>query len=188
MKFFVFPETIASSLRAASAGLVFAFLTILFGQGMGVAFGVNEDAIKSRLKESAAAVRDSRYRADDAAMRAVLEKSWAYMQRAHLHAGGMGTTALVVIVFGCLLGATPGVTFAISLALGGGGFGYSVYWMWAGFRAPGLGSTGAAKESLTWLALPSSAAFVVGTLAVFVLLIGVIARRRPTLADQPRGR
>ena len=36
-------------MRAASAGLVLAVLTLLFGQGMGIVFGLNEDAIKSRL-------------------------------------------------------------------------------------------------------------------------------------------
>ena len=35
----------------------------------------------------------------------------------------------------------------LSLALGIGGLGYSVFWMWAGCIAPGMGFTGAAKES-----------------------------------------
>lgn len=172
--------SLTSSLRAASAGLILAVLTIIYGQGMGIVFGLNEDVIKSRLKASAAEVRDTAYKGNDAAIKAVLDKSWNYMQRAHLHAGGMGTTALSLIVLLCLLGASRHATAAIGVALGAGGFGYSVFWMWAGFRAPALGSTGVAKESLKWLAMPSSGAFVLATVAVLVLLIvTILGREQP---------
>lgn len=172
-------ESFTASLRTASLGLALAVLTILFGQGMGIVFGLNEDAIKSRLKTSAAAVRDTVYKGDDAAIKGVLDKSWAYMQRAHLHAGGMGTTALALIVLVGLLGASRRWTMAVGLGLGAGGFGYSVFWMWAGYRAPGLGSTGLAKESLKWLAMPSSGAFVLATIGVLVLLFITLVRRQP---------
>lgn len=172
--------SLTSNLRAASAGLVLAVLTIIYGQGMGIAFGLNEDIIKSRLKASAAEVRDSAYKGNDAAIKAVLDKSWNYMQRAHLHAGGMGTTALSLIVLLCLLATSRRMTAAIGVALGAGGFGYSIFWMWAGFRAPALGSTSAAKESLKWLAMPSSGAFVLATAAVLVLLIvTILSREQP---------
>jgi hypothetical protein len=63
------------------------------------------------------------------------------------------------------------MTVILSAGLGMGGLGYSVYWMWAGLRAPGLGGTTAAKESLSWLAMPSSGVFVLATLGVFVVLL-----------------
>ena len=176
------PTSFSSRLRAASVGLVLAVVTILYGQGMGIVFGLNEDAIKDRLKTSAAGVRDTVYKADDAAIKAVQDKSWAYMQRAHLHAGGMGTTALVLIVLVCLLEPSRRVTAIIGVGLGGGGLGYSVFWMWAGFRAPALGGTGAAKESLKWLAMPSSGAFVLATAAVLFVLIAAFVSRRPSSA------
>jgi hypothetical protein len=85
---------------------------------------------------------------------------------------------LILVVV--LLGTGPAVTRAISLGLGAGGLGYSVFWLWAGFRAPGFGSTGAAKESLEWLAMPSSGAVVIATAAVAVLCLRAITgRRRP---------
>jgi multisubunit Na+/H+ antiporter MnhB subunit len=60
-----------------------------------------------------------------------------------------------------------------------GGLGYSLFWMWAGFRAPGLGGTAAAKESLKWLAMPTSGAFVLATAAVLVLVVvNVLPSRR----------
>jgi len=166
-------------LRPAAAGLVLAVLTLLYGQGFGIVFGANEDGLKQRLKNSAAAVRESVYKSDDAAIKAVLEKSWAYMKRAHLHAGGMGTTAVALILLLPVLGAGKWTARLISLGLGAGGLGYSIYWMWAGFRAPGLGSTGAAKESLDWLAIPTSSMFVLATLAVLGCLICWRCRKSP---------
>jgi len=173
-------NSLPSTLRAASAGLGFAILTILFGQGMGIVFGLNEDAIKSRLEADAAAVRETIYKGDEVSSKAVLAKSWNYMQRAHLHAGGLGTSAVALIIVLCLVGASRIVTILISLALGAGGLGYSVFWMWAGFRAPGLGSTGAAKESLKLLAMPSSGGFVLGTLGVLIVILAwLFGNRRP---------
>ncbi len=166
--------SIHSNLRAASAGMLLAVLTILFGQGMGIVFGLNEDLIKSRLNADAAEVQGTVYQNDVSASKAVIDKSWNYMQRAHLHAGGMGTTAVALILVLCLVGAPGKVTSLISLALGAGGLGYSIFWMWAGFRAPGLGSTGAAKESLKWLAMPSSGGFVLATIAVLIAVLAWI--------------
>jgi hypothetical protein len=159
--------------------LLFAVATLLFGFGLGIVFGLNEDAIKSRLTASATAVNESVYQGNGAAAKAVLDKSWTYMQRAHLHAGGLGTTAIGLTLLVVLLGTGPTITRAISLGLGAGGLGYSVFWLWAGFRAPGLGSTGAAKESLEWLAMPSSGAVVLATAAVAVLCLAAVTGRRP---------
>ena len=180
MKTDYIPVSLTSNLRIASFGLVLAVLTILFGQGMGIVFGLNEDAIKSRLKNSAVEMRDSVYKGDDAAIKAVLDKSWTYMKRAHLHAGSMGTTAVGLIVLMCLLGTSRRMIIAVSIGLGVGGFGYSLFWMWAGFRAPALGGTGAAKETLKWLAMPSSGAFVLATVAVLVALIATVVSARLT--------
>lgn len=171
-------SSLRPSFRPALFGLVLALLTILFGQGLGIAFGLNEDAIKGRLKASSAAVRLTVYKGDDAAAKVVLDNSWNYMKRAHLHAGGMGTTALALMMLVGLLGTPRLASLLIGLGLGAGGLGYSVYWMWAGFRAPGLGATTAAKESLKWLAMPASGAFVLATLAVLVLLVAAVVARR----------
>ena len=159
------------NLRPAILGLTLAIITILFGQGMGVVFGVNEDAIKSTLEESARAVKETVYKNDDIAMKAVLTKCWSYMQRAHLHAGAMGTTAVTLIILLCLIECSPLKTLLISIGLGAGGLGYSLFWMLAGFRAPVLGSTGIAKESLKWLAQPSVIMFISSTFFVLALMI-----------------
>ena len=168
--------------RAVLPGLLLATLTLLLGFGLGVVFGLNEEAITSRLAASAAAAPAAVYHGDAAAMNAVLSKSWAYMQRSHLHAGALGTTAVALSMIVVLLGIRPLVARVISLAAGAGGLGYSVFWVWAGSRAPGLGSTGAAKESLSWLAIPSSGLVVAGTAAVAVLLLLQLFRRPRSVA------
>ena len=171
-------------LRPALPGLLLAVTTLLFGFGLGIVFGLNEDVIKSRLAASAAAVHQPVYHGDAAAAKPVLEKSWAYMQRAHLHASALGTSAIALILVLVLLGTSATLTRIIGIGLGAGSLGYSVFWLWAGFRAPGLGSTGAAKESLSWLAMPSSGAVVLATAAVAVLCLVALVRSSP--ASSPR--
>jgi hypothetical protein len=171
------------AMRTVLPGLLLAVFTLLFGFGLGVVFGLNEEWIKSRLAASAAAAPESVYRGDAAAIKAVLSKSWTYMQRAHLHAGSLGTAAIALTGVVLLLGVRPLILRLISLGLGAGGLGYSVFWVWAGARAPGLGSTGAAKESLSWLAIPSSGLIVASTVAVAVLLISAFLRKRPDEAE-----
>ncbi|MEZ0335228.1 MAG: hypothetical protein ACAI18_14555 [Gemmatimonadales bacterium] len=166
------------SLRAALPGLAVAVFTVLFGFTMGGLFGLNEEIIKGRLAASASAVTATVYQGDAAAAEPVLVKSWDYMQRAHLHGGAIGTAAIGLIVVMLLIGTTPRTTRVLSLALGLGALGYSVFWMWAGFLAPGLGSTGAAKESLQWLAMPSAGAVMLATATVAVLCVRAAVRAR----------
>ncbi|HEX6616365.1 MAG TPA: hypothetical protein VF046_08675 [Gemmatimonadales bacterium] len=164
--------------RAALPGLTVAVFTVLFGFAMGGLFGFNEGIIKDRLAASAAAVTASVYGGDAAAAQPVITKSWDYMQRAHLHGGAVGTAAIGMIVVMLLIGAPSRTIRVLSLALGLGALGYSVFWMWAGFIAPGLGSTGAAKESLRWLAIPSAGAVLLGTAGVVALCAWATVRGR----------
>lgn len=174
-------QAICARLRPALPGLLFALLTLLFGFGLGIVFGANEDAIKSRLAASAAEVRGTVYQEDDEQIAAVLNKSWTYMKRAHLHAGSLGGIAVALTLLVVFLNTSSAWTRVISLFLGVGGLGYSILWLWAGFRAPSLGSTSAAKESLEWLAIPSSGAVLLATVAVTVQVVRAMIRtaRRP---------
>ena len=100
------------------------------------------------------------------------------MQRAHLHAGGLGAAAIGVTLLVVMLDMSTMYTRLISIGLGAGAFGYSLLWMWAGFRAPALGSTHTAKESLAWLAIPSTGAVVVATAAAAVILAITLLKPR----------
>ena len=149
-------------LRPLAPGILLAFASIAFGFGLGTAFGVAEDDLKDHLRASAQAVLESVYAGDESKAGAVVSKSWTYFKRAHLHANGLGTTALVASLLLALLGP-PGVLARLSsFAFGAGALFYGAYWLFAGLMAPELGSTSAAKESLAWLAIPSSGACVAG--------------------------
>jgi len=152
-------------------GLLFALLTLLFGFGLGAAFGAQEDRLKQGLKDSAAEVLDSKYGGDEAKAKKVTDKAWVYYKRAHLHANGLGTSALALIVVLSFLAVSDKTKSLLALASGIGGLGYSAFWLFAGMRAPGLGSTGAAKESLEWLALPTSALCIIGLVGVIVAVV-----------------
>ncbi|MDC0358918.1 hypothetical protein OAO01_08885, partial [Oligoflexia bacterium] len=78
-------------------GLLLALITILFGFCLGGAFGLLEDTIKTHLK--------SGYNNSQSKMDKTVSKSWTYFKRAHLHANGIGTTALaVILLLSCLQG------------------------------------------------------------------------------------
>jgi multisubunit Na+/H+ antiporter MnhB subunit len=61
-----------------------------------------------------------------------------------------------------LLGPSSLLARLSAFLFGLGALGYGVYWLLAGLLAPGLGSTGAAKESLAWLAVPGAAMCILG--------------------------
>lgn len=167
-------------LRPVAPGLVLALLTALFGFGLGIAFGANEEGLQAILSASAQAVSDTVYQGDADKMQAITSKSWTYFKRAHMHAGALGTFALSASLLLAFLSRVPtGARAATSGLMGAGALGYSVFWLWAGLRAPSLGSTGAAKESLAWLAMPSSGAVVVGTALTLALLTWELARKEP---------
>ena len=163
-------------------GILFTLLTLGFGFGLGGLFGAREDAMKAALKADAEAVLEPRYDGDRAAMKKVTDKAWAYYKRAHLHANGLGTSSLALILLSSLIATAPRTKAAVALALGIGSLGYTLFWLFAGMRAPGLGSTGAAKASLQWLAVPSSGLCCLGLIAVMVLCVRALyAQRTPSV-------
>ena len=157
-------------LRVSRWGALLALLTILFGFGFGGAFGAFEEPLKKDLADRAAAVLDTVYEGDAAKAKSVVDKSWAYYKRAHLHGGAIGAVGLGgILLLAALRRPNDHVRRGVSVALGGGGLGYSVFWMLAARAAPGLGGTDAAKESLEWLAVPSAGLLMIGLAALIVL-------------------
>lgn len=159
------------NLKSCKLGLFLSLLTLLFGFGLGVSFGAFEDDMKKSLEEKAESVYHSAYKGDEKKLEKVTKKSWVYMKRAHLHANGLGTSSLALIILLSMIASCPIKKRIISLSLGLGSLGYSLFWMYAGLKAPLLGSTGAAKESLAWLALPSSGLLVLGLVATTLVLV-----------------
>ena len=173
-------DELGQRLRVSRWGALLALITILLGFGMGGMFGAFEDALKSDLSARAEAVRDTVYAGDEARMKTVLDKSWSYYKRAHLHGGGIGAAALgMILLLATLRRPHPMVRRAVALALGLGGLGYSAFWGLAARTAPSLGSTDAAKESLSWLGVPSAGLLLLGLLAVTVLTSIELLTRSP---------
>ena len=55
----------STNIRSLAPGVILALLSILFGFFLGGAFGVTEDAMKSRLRASADSVLDTVYGGDE---------------------------------------------------------------------------------------------------------------------------
>ena len=161
--------TTLDGLKGMKVGAFFALLSMLYGFGLGGVFGAAEDSIKGHLKAEAQAVFETAYKSDQAKMDKITSKSWTYFKRAHLHANAIGTAALAMILLLACIGEVGRLEQLTGALLGMGALGYSSFWMFAGLGAPGLGSTGAAKEALQWLAVPTSGACIVGLILVLFL-------------------
>ncbi|NIQ17259.1 MAG: hypothetical protein GTN43_00385, partial [Candidatus Aenigmarchaeota archaeon] len=79
-------------------GILLALTTLLYGFGLGGAFGVFEGDIKGHLDAQARQVFEDTYKGDEAKLNKTTDKSWSYFKRAHLHASGLGVIALGLIL------------------------------------------------------------------------------------------
>jgi len=167
-------DSTAAGLKISKLGALLALLTILAAFGMGAAFGLCEKDIKGHLKSEAEAVKDSVYKddKDNKLMDATTDKSWKYCKRAHVHAAGLGAIALAITLYLGAVGTHGVIRFFGSVSIGLGALGYSVFWALAALKAPGMGDTGAAKESLFWLAQPATGLCILGVLFAFLAFLG----------------
>lgn len=167
------------NLKSVKWGVILSLLTLLFGFSLGGTFGAAEDNLKDNLKESAQAVMQSVYQNNQAAADKIIAKSWVYYKRAHLHANGLGTTSLIISLLLSFFMFKSTLRKAASTLFGLGALGYSIFWLLAGYTAPGLGSTHAAKEALSWLAFPSSMFCFAGLLlTIFVVIDQLFLAKR----------
>jgi hypothetical protein len=175
---------VAIDLGPVRFGLLFGLLAILYGWSLGLVFGFGEDAIRERFiadAEASRAIYLQKAGSEEGATAAIKrmdETAWRYFLRAHLHAGGIGAIAIGGSLLLALLSVGRGPKLVASLLLGIGAVGYPLSWMWAGMRAPGMGSTAAAKESLLWLAGPSAVGLFIGGLITFGLVAANLFLRR----------
>ncbi len=168
----------ATRLNPLLIGFVLVLCALLMGFSLGGVFGAAEGSIKGTLKASASAVVATVYEGDQAKADAVVTKSWSYLKRAHLHASSIGAAALAMLLLLALLGPPTRATQLVALALGLGAVLYPLFWVLAGFKAPGLGGTGAAKDALEWLAIPGAGFVLLGTLGTLALTIHAGAKAR----------
>lgn len=159
-----------TAIRVMRVGALLSLLTLLLGFSLGAIFGLFEEALKEGFEETA--VQTLASEADpQAAAAALAGRSWSYLKRSHLHANGLGTSALAMILLSAGMTSGAGLKRLTAYLLGIGALGYSTFWMLAAFRAPALGGTDVAKESLTWLAMPSAACCLVGLVLVLTMTV-----------------
>lgn len=148
-------------------GLILSIITILFGFILGGFFGAAEDNIKDFLKNKAENAPAGTYENQEAKDK-IVSKSWAYFKRSHIHANGIGTTAVVLILVLSVIPSRFQSKSILSFCLGLGALLYALFWLFAGINAPGLGSTGAAKEQLQWLAIPGAGLCILGVFGTLI--------------------
>jgi hypothetical protein len=169
-----------SSLLTVRWGLVLATAAILLGFCLGGAFGGLEEPIRAMLKAEGQGLIATVYHNNPDALDKTIDHAWDYLVRAHMHGGGIGSAALGLCL---LLGFLPGDRRLRALLAGGlglGALGYSSFWLLAGVRAPVLGSTKAAKESLGWLAIPSAGLLLTGVALTLLLIVWALWWRSAT--------
>ncbi|BDC98310.1 hypothetical protein [Persicobacter psychrovividus] len=171
-------EFFERNIRSCRWGLLLAVFTIFCGFALGGVFGANEAALKGQLKSDGQAVLSSVYKGDQKKMDKTISKSWSYLKRAHLHAGAIGAAVVGLLLLLAFLPTNAVFKLIISWMLGLGTLGYSLFWLLAGFSAPAIGGTHEAKEALEWLAIPSAGMLLIGTLAVFLLLLSACFTRK----------
>lgn len=152
-------------------GIAVALTSILFGGSMGLSFGCCEESIKTVFNADAQAVLQEKYQGDQAAVDKTVKKAWVYMKRAHLHSQTMGVIAIVFSLLAASLQFPPRLQMGISLLSGLGSLGYGVFWLLAGWLAPGMGGTHAAKEAVGIIAQLSGAAFFASAVTLFVVIL-----------------
>lgn len=152
-------------------GLCLSMLSIVYGFVLGGAFGIAEKPMKDHLNQSGVEVMDSVYKGDAAAKDAVAAKSWEYLKRSHLHGGAIGASGVGVILAMIVLCKPIPIAGLCSIALGSGAIIYSVFWLMAGLLAPGMGSTGAAKEALSFVAIPGAGLTLLGLIGSMVMIV-----------------
>ena len=167
-------EIIRQDLINVRFGILLSVITLAFSLIMGALLGSLEDNFREHLKAKAEQVLDTKYNGDVEQMERTANRSLGYFRRAHFHAAGLGIVSLGLIFVLMLLSADNRIKKITAICLGIGSLGYSQFWLFAGLKAPGMGGTQLAKESLNWLARPSAGLCILGVIAVLGLLISTL--------------
>jgi hypothetical protein len=148
-------------LAKVKIGLALVLLSLAFGVGMGISFGVNEDSYKSYIAEGIQAhpaVHDEKSQ----------DKIWRYAQRTHFHAAAISAFSLGLIFLVMFSGMKAGMKTITSILIGLSGL-YPLSWFTMYLLSPSIGRGAAHGHILTEM----FAYIGVGSLALgFFLLIG----------------
>lgn len=149
-------------------GLLFSFLAIVVGTGLGMVFGVYEDQIKDGLVADVKAHPQIHEQTPDNIKKQVGD-GWRDIQRAHFHAQGLGALGVGIIVVLGLTWVSASVKKWLALATGVGALLYPFCWLLMGLRIGSMGKQ-AAHASVDWLAAVSIPLFFGGMMLTLLIL------------------
>ncbi len=130
-----------NELSTVKLGLLLVMLTLVFGIGMGVIFGIAEGTVKNYISEGVAAhpeVHDEQSTG----------KIWRYAQRSHFHATGIAAFSIGLILLVLHSSLRPGLKKASAILIGLGGL-YPLSWLTMFILAPSIGRSAAHHHIVT---------------------------------------
>jgi hypothetical protein len=128
-------------MKAVKIGLLLVILTLVFGIGLGVTFGVAEDSVKSYISDGVA----SHTNVHDAKSKG---KIWRYAQRAHFHATGISAFSLGLVLLIMFSSLKRKLKTVASFLVGLGGF-YPLSWFTMFILSPSIGRGAAHHHIMT---------------------------------------
>ena len=129
------------NLSPVKVGLGISLLLLIFGIGMGIAFGVAEDSFKNFVTQGITANPDLHDENSSS-------KIWRYAQRAHFHATGISSFSLVLIMIVLFSNMKTGIKAIASTAISFIGL-YPLSWLTMFFLSPSLGRNVAHHHFIT---------------------------------------
>ncbi len=133
----------SADISTVKAGLAIVLIGLFFNIGMGISFGVNEDAYQDYVAEGVAA-HPTLHDASSA------DKIWRYALRTHFHAGGIAAFSLGLIILVMFSDLAHRLQKIASILIGLGSV-YPLAWLSMFLLAPSIGRDAAHEHILTKL-------------------------------------
>jgi hypothetical protein len=133
----------SADISSVKAGLAIVLIGLFFNIGLGISFGLNEDAYQDYVAEGVAA-HPELHDASSA------EKIWRYALRTHFHAGGIAAFSLGLIIFVIFSNLSRRLQRISSILIGLGSV-YPLAWLSMFFLSPSIGRAAAHDHILTKL-------------------------------------
>ena len=147
-------------LKVIKIGLLITLLSLVFGIGLGIAFGAKEEIFKNYISENIQAnptVHDEKSK----------DKIWRYVQRAHFHSSGIAAYSLALLLI-ILVSKMKDIMKSFSATMIGIGTLYSFSWYLMFYLAPIIGRDAAHNHILTEsIVYISTGAFLIGLFMIF---------------------
>jgi len=128
-------------MKAVRTGLFLVMLTLIFGIGLGITFGVAEDSVKSYISDGVASHADVHDEKSNS-------KIWRYAQRAHFHATGISAFSIGLVLLIMFSSLKMKLKTASSILVGLGGL-YPLSWFTMFILAPSIGRSAAHHHVIT---------------------------------------